>query len=291
MTLDQERGEWLAWRKFGIGASDVAALCGMSPWASPMSVWADKAGLLDDEDSEVMEFGRRAEPMLTGYFEDRTGLVVRGIQDRRVHPDHDHHRCTLDGWVAESPHAKPLGIVEYKTTGDRPWDEVPDQYAIQVQWQLHVTGESHAWMGVLHGRSFRVYELDRDDRAIAMLVDVVDRFWRDHVMANVPPPADAHRATSDALAAAFPSPTEGAAVPLDDVSWALDLRADAKARAKSAKEDERRADNAIKAAIGDAEIGTIAGDAVIAWREQTRAGHFVAESTFRTLRNVGRKSA
>lgn len=38
MSLDDERSEWLDWRRGGIGASDVAALCGMSPWASPMSV-------------------------------------------------------------------------------------------------------------------------------------------------------------------------------------------------------------------------------------------------------------
>lgn len=290
--MTDARSEWLAWRKCGIGASDVAALCGMSPWASPMSVWTDKAGLSGDEDSEILEFGRRAEPMLTDYFVDRTGLGVRGQQDRCIHPVYDHHRATLDGWVFESPTSvgDPLGVVEYKTTSDRPWTEIPDQYAIQVQWQLHVTGQDHAWMGVLHNRQFRTYELERDDRAISMLVEVVDKFWNDHVLTDRPPPADAHRATTEALAAAYPDPVEGAEVPIDNVAWAIALRDDAAERASAAKFDKAKAENAIKAALGNAEAGTIQGDRVITWKQQTRSEHTVAASTFRSLRTVKGKS-
>ena len=130
-----DRTEWLAWRKLGIGASDVAALVGMSNYASPMSVWTDKLGLSGpDEDNDYMEYGRRAEPMLTGYFEDRTGLFVVAQQERAIHPDHPHHRATLDGLACEHPDGGPLGVVEYKTTGWGAWDEIPDAYAIQKAW-------------------------------------------------------------------------------------------------------------------------------------------------------------
>lgn len=39
---DDDRAEWLEWRRNGIGATDVAGILGVSPWASPWSVWADK---------------------------------------------------------------------------------------------------------------------------------------------------------------------------------------------------------------------------------------------------------
>ena len=55
-----DRAEWLAWRRSGIGASDVAGILGISPWASPFTVWADKLGLLPDEDlddDDPREFG------------------------------------------------------------------------------------------------------------------------------------------------------------------------------------------------------------------------------------------
>jgi len=290
-TEADERIEWLAWRKQGIGASDVAALLGMSNFASPMSVWTDKLGLAGpEEDNDYTEFGRRAEPMLTGYFEDRTGLFVTGQQQRAIHPVHTHHRATLDGLVCDHPDGEPLGVVEYKTTGWGAWDEIPDAYAIQVQWQMHVAEQPHAWFGVLHDRKFATYEVERDQRVIDMLTATVDEFWNDHVLAEKPPPADAHKATARALAQAYPEQVEGESVPLDDIAWALELRATAAAQESEAKVQKARADNAIKAAIGDAETGTIEGVPVVTWKAGVRKGYTVATTTTRTLRTVGGKS-
>lgn len=285
-----ERAEWLAWRKFGIGASDVAALVGMSKWASPMSVWTEKMGLAgDNEDNDFTEFGRRAEPLLSGYFEDRTGLFVRDQQSAVVHPDHPHHRATLDGRAYESPEGTvPLGVVEYKTTEFGAWNEIPDAYAIQVQWQMHVDQAERAFFGVLHGKRFATYEVERDDKVIGQLVEVVDRFWNDHVLTGHAPPADAHEATGRALAAAYPDPVE-AEVPLDDLTWAIDMREQAIAKASEAKFEKAKAENAIKAALGDAEYGTVAGERIVSWKQQTRAEHTVKASTFRVIRYMGEK--
>lgn len=295
LTEEQKRTEWLGWRKLGIGASDVAALCGMSPYASPMSVYMDKLGLVPpDEDNEYMEYGRRAEPMLTDYFEDRTGLFVTGQQDRVEHPDFPHHRATLDGRVYGHPDGDPLGVVEYKTAErgtEKQWAEkVPEHYAIQLQWQLHVDQQELGWFGVMHGRLFRTYEVERDQRAIDLLIQMVDVFWAKHVLAEVPPPADAHKATAAALSAAYPEPVEGETVAIDDLAWAIDLRADAQERASAAKFDLARADNAIKAAIGDAEIGTVEGSPAVTWKQTSRAEYTVAAKSYRTLRTVGGKS-
>jgi len=287
--VTDERTEWLAWRKLGIGASDIAALIGMSKYASPMSVWTDKLGLSQmDEDNDYLEYGRRAEPMLVGYFEDRNpGLFVIGQQDRCVHPEFDWHRCTLDGLVVNHPDGDPLGVLEIKTTGEGEWDAVPDAYACQVQWQMHVAGQSHAWMAVLHGRKYRTYEVNRDDRAIATLMEIADRFWVNHVLAEQPPPADGHEATAKALANAFPEPEPGEVVDLDDIADALELRAQAKVMASEAKVLEAKAENAIKAKLGHAEVGRLGGEPVITWKIQHRDGYEVAAKSFRTLRLVG----
>mgnify|MGYP000308297088 CR=1 FL=1 len=53
MSMTTEaRADWKLWRRGGLGASDLPAILGISPWASPFSVWADKCGLLPDEDDE-----------------------------------------------------------------------------------------------------------------------------------------------------------------------------------------------------------------------------------------------
>lgn len=290
MSTETDRSEWLAWRKLGIGASDIAALIGMSRFASPMSVWADKLGLnpADDGGNDYTEFGQRAEPMMVGYFEDRNpGLFVVSQQERRTHPDHDHHRCTLDGLVVDHPAGDPLGVLEIKTTGEGEWDTVPDAYACQVQWQMHVAGQSHAWMAVLHGRKYRTYEVERDDRAIGTLVEIADAFWTNHVLAEKPPPADGHEATTKALANAFPEPIPGEVVDLDDIAEELRRREVAKAQMAEAKVVLASAENAIKAKLGHAEAGRVGGDVVLTYKLTRRDAHTVKASEYRTLRTVG----
>ena len=36
------RSEWLEARRAGIGASDIAAIMGISPWSTPFQIWASK---------------------------------------------------------------------------------------------------------------------------------------------------------------------------------------------------------------------------------------------------------
>jgi predicted phage-related endonuclease len=124
-----------------------------------------------------------------------------------------------------------------------------------------------------------------------MLVEVVDRFWHDHVLTEKPPAADAHEATARALALAYPEPVEGASVPLDDVADAIAARADAMERMSAAKFDKAKAENVIKAALGDAEMGTVEGEVVLTWKQQTRAETVQKASTFRVLRSTGKKEA
>ena len=49
--------EWHAWRAEGLGASEVAGVLGISPWATPWSVWARKMGLLPPLEPSEPSFG------------------------------------------------------------------------------------------------------------------------------------------------------------------------------------------------------------------------------------------
>ena len=122
MTTADERIDWLTWRRSGLGASDIAGVLNLSPWASPFSVWASKIDdTTDDRDSPAMEFGRRAEVMVAPWFTDRTGLHVIGEQARCTHRDDTWKLCTVDGFVTEGPNSSigdALGVLEIKTTSD-----------------------------------------------------------------------------------------------------------------------------------------------------------------------------
>lgn len=271
-----DRSEWLAWRRRGIGASDVPAILGLSPWASPYSVYAEKRGLVPDTDAtEAMALGLALEPVIAALFHERTGLYVVGAQTRFEHPDDPWLRTTLDGGVAESPHTgmnAVLGGFEGKSTSDSPkkWeDEIPPMYMAQVQAQMAVTGMERTWLGVLHssfGARFRWYgPIERDEDDIRLIRERCEAFWFDRVLADVPPPVDGHQATTETLKSVLAAP--GAVVELSDsVLRSVGFRDELKAAIKQLEEDLELAENEIRAALGEATEGFAGGELVVSWR-------------------------
>ena len=61
-TRSMSRQAWLAERRKTIGGSDAAGIVGLSRYATPYTVWADKTGRLpEQEDNEAMRQGRDLE--------------------------------------------------------------------------------------------------------------------------------------------------------------------------------------------------------------------------------------
>jgi putative phage-type endonuclease len=283
-----DRSEWLAERRRGIGASDVAGILGLSPWASPYSVWASKVfEQADDRDTLAMSFGRRAEAMIAPWFHELTGLYVYGQQAQCHHEAWPWQRCTIDGFVYDHPDnhgpddcpdgCEALGAYEAKTTSATPaeWetDGIPVHYQCQAQWTMHVTGTDHLWFAVLHlafGRpDLRVYELARDQADIDLIVKTVDAFWHDHVVPGIPPDTDGHTATTYAtkhLPASVGDMTELS----DDVRAKVKLRDHLKLLIKSGEEQLADVENAIRAALGDCTEGYYDGQLIVSHREQSR---------------------
>ncbi len=286
-TPSQERRlEWLRWRRLGIGATDIAGIVGLSPWSSPYEVWAEKTGRLELEladDNDYQEFGRRAETMLGPWFHDVTGLYLRKYQHRATHPVWPVARCTADALVYRSKRsAAPLGVAEMKTTGrQRDWDELPDHIECQIQWQMLVCDVDQAWVPALHERRFRAYHVERSAEDGAYLMREARRFWADHVLAGVAPPADAHRATTSALSRIERHPTP--AVELDKLRPVLDAYAVAKRHQAASKATADGLANQIKAALGDFEVGTVAGVDVVRYPQRHRRSHHVEASSYRAL--------
>lgn len=66
----EDRESWLSGR-VGLGASDAAAVCGLSKWQTPLGLWEIKTGRKKAKDlsgNAAVSFGVRAEPHLRGLF-------------------------------------------------------------------------------------------------------------------------------------------------------------------------------------------------------------------------------
>jgi putative phage-type endonuclease len=197
-----DHADWLAKRRFGVGASEAAAAIGMSryPNATPRNVWLDKCGHLHAEDiSEklAVELGVACEPVIAKKYERATGRELHRIHDILQHPTIDWMLADPDRSVA----GEPRRLVECKTAGiANPYadiladfgppgsSKVPLEYRIQVLWQMAVTGAEVVDLAVLFGdgRPFTIYEIERDDDDIAELIIDGQAFW-DMVVHGVEP--------------------------------------------------------------------------------------------------------
>jgi putative phage-type endonuclease len=274
-AVDTAAEAWHTWRRNGLGGSDVAAILGLSPWTSPWSLWADKAGLTERTDStDAQEFGHWIEPYLAHKFTEKTGLTVVGEQTMCGHPEHGWMRCTVDGFAGydfQTP--EELDGYEGKSTSDSPWSEVPVYYQCQAQWTMAVTGTRAVWFSVLHlafgRREHRVYSVARDEDDIALLIERASTFWHDHVLTGIPPATDHHPATGATLKDVFADIDGRTDLDVTDEIVALTRQRIAlKAQAKALDEQIAATENAIKAALGDSTDGIHDGQLVVSWRPQ-----------------------
>src|SRR5689334_16414020 len=86
----------------GIGASEISAVVGMNPYASPWSIWLRKTGQAPDvEETEPMEWGNRLEPAIRQKYVDVTGHSVYVPPKSMFSEERPWARATPDGIVVE----------------------------------------------------------------------------------------------------------------------------------------------------------------------------------------------
>src|ERR1700733_11913673 len=105
IQIIQGSPEWHNWRRKGIGASDVAALFGKSPYKTKRDLWFEKAGLgePDDEDrTYIFRKGHEAEAELRELFSKHTKIEISPACFEKD----DIFLASLDGYH------KSLGILE-----------------------------------------------------------------------------------------------------------------------------------------------------------------------------------
>lgn len=275
MTATMTRAEWLEARRQGLGASDAAAVCGVDPWRTPLSVYVDKTTPgYEIATNDRMLFGQLVEPVLIDEWAQRTGRNIERDLPMRAHPDHEWMLATLDAWEIDEQ-----APVEAKTVWShhaaRKWqspDEpyrlrVPDWYMLQVQHQIAVCGSSHAYVVALIEGELESFRVDADPKLIDIVVTAERRFWTDHVLAGVEPAYT----EADDLAAIYSPPHPGEQVELDDTDMdVLRRRKAAKDRVKMAEAEITDADQHIKHRLQHATEGTFNGDVVARWSRYDR---------------------
>lgn len=207
--------EWLAARRRGVTASEIAVVMGLSPYDSPFALYHRKRGDLPDvEDSDAMERGRILEPYIADKFQaSRQDLYVVG--DGRTlyaHPDRAWQLATPDRLVHDRHPVSydPLAVLETKTDaggsdewGDDGSDQIPVHYRCQVLWQCDVIGVKRWHVACLAMRSWklRVYtgEIDADAETDLKIMRDTAQCFLDDIRDGRAPDVDWRPQTAAAL--------------------------------------------------------------------------------------------
>ncbi len=191
----QHSPEWYARKRFGIGASEAAAACGICPFQEPVQLYAKKRDAIEGKSpvneppTIPMRHGTHNEPLVKELFIEWNGgePLLEFMPPLYQQFDHPHRLASPDAIVS------PGVLLECKTAsayGADKWgdgDEIPLNYLAQVQYQMGVMGAHKCYVAVLIGNSdFRVYEIERSEQTIAGLFAKVDEFWQRVVEGNPP---------------------------------------------------------------------------------------------------------
>lgn len=261
--------DWLDYRKQGIGGSDAAVVCGISRYKSPVELWMEKTNQMPDQEAgEAAYWGTQLESLVRTEFTKRTGIEVEHRMELLRSDEHPFMQANLDGTCVH-PELGPC-IFEAKTASAfkaGEWEDgIPDEYFLQVQHYMAVTGYKGTYIAALiGGNTFRWKFISRDEGLIAMLVQLEADFWQ-HVQNETPPPLDGSNASARFLAERFPNSMSNSRIELPNQAEHLIHQYDeASQQIKLLTERKQEAENLLKEMLGSHETGTT-GDHLVTWK-------------------------
>jgi len=187
---EQDSPDWHEARRHSLGASEVAAVLGLSPWQTPLTVWRTKMGVPTEIPEDLAFFGHALEEPIAKWIAAKhpeVPIVGMGFTAR----------STEFPWLTASPDrlAGDVGEllpIELKTSSAfsrSAWDAgVPDYYKVQVQTQLLVLDAPYGWLAVLHGgNSPELYRIDADPIVQEQIVTITGDWWDKYVVGELAP--------------------------------------------------------------------------------------------------------
>lgn len=288
--------EWLAARRrdgaggWRIGASELAAVLGISPHASPFSLWWSKQdSWVRPEATTGMRIGHKLEPVIGDLWAEAHPdmLLCRPRHALYGHPDPEHAWlvCTPDFLAvttrpgcqcasfpmargeadcpnhSTSPPLVAIEPVECKSDeGGQGWgapgtDQVPAHHRVQVYAQSEILGAPRGHLMRLAGKRASAYVLPYDDAARAEMARWLEagRRFVVELETGLAPDPDGHDATTATLLELAPSYVEGT-----DALLPAEL-AEAYRRLHTQLADVKTAfaaaQNQVRQRLGDAQLG------------------------------------
>lgn len=183
--------EQLEIRRRCVGASESAAVLGLSPFRTAADVYYEKVGDLEPgKPNDAQMSGIALEPVIVQWAAQELGVQVRTNCGTILHPSLP-LGASPDGLVVskrEGVEAKMSSMPE--EWGEPGTDQIPDHYLVQTHQQMFVLGLERVWVPVLllaYRPEWRMYCVNRNDDLGANIAQRVTAWWKQHVETRTPP--------------------------------------------------------------------------------------------------------
>ena len=171
-----------------IGASEIAAVCGLDPFQTPMDVWLHKTNRVSrGETTEAMHFGTVLESVVADEFSRRRGKRLQRWGRGYTHGDHM------------------IAHVDRRVVGERenvqcktanPWadwighPDLPPHYRLQIEQELLCSGDDTEHLACLvGGQQYRDWlDIHPNDNLKNAIQEAAEIFMVRNVKADTPPP-------------------------------------------------------------------------------------------------------
>ena len=196
MALDLEL------RKTYLGATDLAAISGLSDYRKPGDVWLEKMGLSTFTGNAATEWGTDLEPIVAMRHARRFGVALVELPPEPIyHPEHH--------FIAANPDRLYKGqkrVLECKTAAedqlygaDPKWGEdgeenaVPVGYLGQTNTYIGILGFEDAYLSAMFlgkSRIQRDYPITFDAGLYDLMIQNGVTFWNTYILPKVQPPVE-----------------------------------------------------------------------------------------------------
>lgn len=277
-TINLPHKEWMYYRNNGITGSRIAAIMGVSPFDTPLSVYLEMTGQSQPkEQTDAMYFGSVLEDFIGWEFTNRTGLEIEKINAILQHPIYDKFLANIDFGV----NAEEQALLECKNVGEymhKDWKEgAPKYYYMQGQWYLGVTGLKTVYFAALcGGNKFIIHKYNRDEKLIETMYEKANDFWYCHIEPQIPP--EAIEGDSATLKTLYPQHEDGKTIELEDseVSLVGNLF-NTKVALEQAEESYNLAKIKMQERMGDAEVVNHNGLPIATWKTNAKSRVFLVK--------------
>ena len=186
--MKQNTQEWLDFRRNKIGASDAAAIMGLSPWKTRYQVWEEKVYGKEQPQTGAMRRGTYYEEEAREAFQKLTGVSVKPRVI--VSSERDWQMASLDGLSFDGTVFTEIKVPNKEAHQMAKNGIIADYYNIQMQHQYATSPklEKGLYFSYLPDQKEGiVVEIKKDDLLIEEMLEQEEKFY-EMMLSKTPPP-------------------------------------------------------------------------------------------------------